>query len=420
MMKGEGTRGTEEQWSAVPQFAGSRHSIPGIHLQWFADQEAEGKTEQPTDHKLRKLKEEEGQVPKSQDVTSAATLLLPAIALLFLAPRMLRTTMEMVTFFLSRAAELDTQDRLIAGVFFSYMARLTIPILIVAMVSAFAFNIVQVGPLFVTKPIIPNFGKIIPKFGEFVKRIFSIEGVFNFAKSLVKMLLIGGVAYAFIRHDFHRLINLQRAGLWLGLTMVANIAIRLIIVCSLLLIVLSIPDFIFQRWRFKDKHKMAKHEIKEEMKTYEGDPQVKHRIKSRFRELLKQNVAVTVPRADVVITNPTHYAVALEYQVGAISPMLTAKGSDHLAAQIRRLATEHGVPIVENKPLARALYAEVDVGSFVPREYFSVVAAVLKKVYHINERRKKASVAAGSAGADSDSQEHEDAYPDEAAEGRIA
>ncbi|MCL2191195.1 MAG: flagellar biosynthesis protein FlhB [Treponema sp.] len=373
-----------------------------IHLQWFSDDaEAEGKTEQPTEHKLRKLREEEGQVPKSQEVSGAATLFLPAILLLFIAPHMLRTCVEMIRFFLTRATELDpTQDAIIVGVFFSYMARLLAPIFVVAVIAALVSNYVQVGAMFATKPITPNFTKVIPRFGQFFKRIFSSEGVFNFVKSIIKMVLIGGVAYTFIRMDFEKLVNLQRAGLWQGLTTVASIAIRMLITCSLLLMLLSIPDFLFQRWRFKERNKMSKHEIKEEMKMYEGDPQVKGRIKSRFRELLKQNLTTAIPKADVVITNPTHYAVALEYQKETMpSPMVTAKGSDNIAAQIRKLAEENGVPMVENKPLAQALYREMDVGTYIPREYFTIVGTILARVYHINERRRKAAAAKATAGA---------------------
>ena len=373
-----------------------------IHLQWFSDDaEAEGKTEQPTEHKLRKLRDEEGQVPKSQELTGAVTLFLPAIVLLFLAPQMLRTSVEMLGFFFTRATEMDpTRDAVVAGVFFAYFARLVMPILGVAMVAALVSNYVQVGSLFATKPITPNFTKIIPRFGQFVKRIFSMDGLWNFWKSIIKMLIIGGVAYAFIRLDFEKLANLQRAGLWLGITTVASIAIRLLITCSVLLLILSIPDFLFQRWRFKERNKMAKHEIKEEMKMYEGDPQIKNRIRGRFRDLLKQNIASTVPRADVVITNPTHFAVALEFQKDAMpSPMVTAKGADNMAAQIRKLAEESGVPMVENKPLARALYSEVDVGSHIPREFFNVVATILARVLHINERRRKEAALAAAAAA---------------------
>jgi flagellar biosynthetic protein FlhB len=365
--------------------------LPIIHLQWFSDDpDTEGRTEQPTEHKLRRLREE-GQVPKSQELVGAITLFLPALLLLFLAPYLLRTCVEMLRFFLLRATELDpTKDAIIVGVFFTYLAKLAIPILGVAVFAAIFSNIVQVGFMFATKPITPDFNKVLPRFGQFFKRIFSVDGMFNFWKSIFKMGIIGGVAYSLIRLDLDKLINLQKAGIWLGLTTVAWIAIRMLIICALLLLVLSIPDLLFQRYRFRERNKMSRQEMKEEMKMYEGDPQVRNRIRSRFRDLLKQNIAVAVPRADVVITNPTHYAVALEYQWGAMpSPMVTAKGADELAARIRKLAQDNGVPLVENKPLAQALYRESDVGDIIPDAYVNVIAQIYRKVMDINELRRK-------------------------------
>ena len=363
-----------------------------ISLQWFSDDaETEGRTEQPTEHKLRRLREE-GQVPKSQELVGAVTLFLPALLLFFLAPSMLRTCMEMFRFFFLRATELDpTQDAIIVGAFFHYLVRLALPILIVALFAALFSNIVQVGIMFTTKPIVPDFSKVLPRFGQFFKRIFSIDGLFNFVKSIVKMLIIGGVAFTLIRMDINKLTNLQKAGLWLGLTTVASLAIRILIICAVLLLILSIPDLLFTRWRFRERNKMSRQEMKEEMKMYEGDPQIRNRIRSRFRDLLKQNIAAAVPRADVVITNPTHFAVALEYQRDTMpGPMVTAKGADEAAARIRRLARDNGVPMVENKPVAQALYREVEVGDFVPESYYSVVATIFRKVMDINELRRKA------------------------------
>jgi flagellar biosynthetic protein FlhB len=370
--------------------------LPHIHLQWFSDDaEEEGRTEQPTEHKIRRLREE-GQVPKSQELVGAITLFLPALMLLFLAPYMLRTCVEMLRFFFLRATELDpTKDALIVGAFFNYLIRLALPILIVALFAAIFSNVVQVGLMFAAKPIIPDFSKVLPRFGQFFKRIFSVDGLFNFAKSIVKMAIIGGVAFFLIRSDMHKLVNLQKAGLWLGLTTVASLAIRMLIISALLLLALSIPDLLFQRWRFKERNKMSRQERKEEIKMYEGDQQVRNRIRSRFRELLKQNIAAAVPRADVVITNPTHYAVALEYQKDTMpdGPMVIAKGADEAAARIRNIARENGVPLVENKPVAQALYRETEVGDYIPAEYFSVVATIYRKVMEINDMRRKARTA---------------------------
>jgi flagellar biosynthetic protein FlhB len=213
------------------------------------------------------------------------------------------------------------------------------------------------------------------------------------------MLIIGGVAFFLIRSDLYKLANLQKAGIWLGLTTVASLAIRLILICAILLLLLSIPDILFQRWRFREKNKMSRQEMKEEMKMYEGDPQIQNRIRSRFRDLLKQNIAAAIPRADVVITNPTHYAVALEYHQETMpdGPMVTAKGADEVAARIRKLAQEHGVPMVENKHLAQTLYREVEVGDYIPEAYYTVVATILGRVMYINELRRKAKSASEGA-----------------------
>ena len=366
-----------------------------IPLQWFSDsddEDAPGKTEQPTEHKLKRLREE-GQVAKSQELVGAIGLLLPAVLLLFMAPSMLKTCVEMVRFFFLRAVELDpTKDAIITGNFINYFIKLAAPILILAVISAIFSNIVQLGGwLFTTKPLVPKFSKAIPKFGQYFKRIFSAEGLFNLGKSLAKIVIIGFVAYMFIRADMEKLINLQKSDVYTGLVLVASIAIRMILVVAVILLVISIADFMFQRWRFRERHKMTRYEIKEEMKMYEADPMIQNRIRSRFREMLKQNVYKTVPTADVVVTNPTHYAVALRYDQTTMNngPMVIALGADEMAARIREIAGEHEIPIVENKPLAQALYRETDVGDFVPEAYINAVAVIFSKVWRINEERRR-------------------------------
>jgi flagellar biosynthetic protein FlhB len=267
---------------------------------------------------------------------------------------------------------------------------LALPILAVAVVSALFSNIVQTGLIFTTKPLVPDFTKIIPRVGQLFRRAFSIDGLYNFGKSLLKMFIIGGVAFLLIRSDIEKLINLQKASLWTGLSTVASLAIRMLLICAVLMIALSIPDFFFQRWRFRQRHKMSRQELKEEIRMYEADPQVQSRIHSRFRDLLRQNLATAVPKADVVITNPTHLAVALEYQSSMPGPMVTALGADEMAAQIRKLAEENGVPMVENKPLAQALYRESEVGSIVPARYFDAIVTIYRKVMDINKLRRMA------------------------------
>ncbi|MDR0586505.1 MAG: flagellar biosynthesis protein FlhB [Treponema sp.] len=362
-----------------------------MDLQWFAAED-EGRTEEPSEYKIRKAREE-GRVAKSQEFIGAIGLLFPALTILFLAPYILRTCVEMVRFFFLRINELDpVNDRIVAGVFFSYLAKLALPVVLVAFVSAIFSNIVQTGLLFTTKPLAPNFSKIVPRFGRYFQRtLFSMEGLFNFVKSVVKMAIIGVTAFILIRSRMNELVNLQTAGLWLGLTTVAGIAIRMLIISALLLLLLSIPDILFQRWQYRESLKMTREEVKEERKMYEGDPHIRARIQRRMREFMNQNMAVNVAKADVVITNPTHFAVALEYDGDTMdAPQLTAKGADELAFRIREIAKENDVPLVENKPLARALYAEVDIGRSVPVVYWEVIAGILARVRRIDAERRQA------------------------------
>jgi flagellar biosynthetic protein FlhB len=384
---------SESPWGRAPwaglQRAGEWDALAraaAIDLQWFAAED-EGRTEEPSEYKIRKAREE-GRVAKSQELIGALVLLLPALVILFLAPSMLRTCVEMLRFFFLRAAEADPiTDRIVLGVFFTYLIRLVLPITAAAMASAVFANVVQTGFLFTTQPLTPNFSKILPHFGRYFQRIFSMEGLFNFGKSIVKMAIIGTVAYFLIRSDIGKLANLQTAGLWTGISTVASLAIRMLIISALLLLALSIPDFMFQRWQYRESLKMSREEVKEERKMYEGDPLVRSRLRQRMRELLSRNMAVNVPKADVVITNPTHFAVALEYHQGMEGPLVTAKGADEMALRIRRIARENEVPLVEHKPLAQALFKETEIGDFVPMKYWEAIAAVLVHVYRLDAER---------------------------------
>jgi flagellar biosynthetic protein FlhB len=370
---------------------GRKRRMPVMDLQWFAAED-EGRTEEPSEYKIRKAREE-GRVAKSQEFVGALGLLLPAVTILFLSGYILRTCVGMIRFFFLRVNELDpVRDRLVAGVFFSYVARLALPIVLVAFAAAIFSNVVQTGFLFATKPLSPNFSKIVPHFGRyFQKTLFSMEGLFNFVKSIIKMGIIGVTAFILIRSNIEKLTSLRTAGIWLGLVTVSGLAIRLMIISALLLLLLSVPDIFFQRWQYRESLKMTKEEVKEERKMYEGDPQIRSRIQRRMREFMSRNMAVNVAKADVVITNPTHFAVALEFDDDTMNaPQLTAKGADDLAFRIREIAKENEVPIVENRPLARALYAEVDVGRSVPIMYWETIAAILAKVRRIDEERRAA------------------------------
>jgi flagellar biosynthetic protein FlhB len=363
---------------------------PYIDLQWFAEAEDEGRTEDPTEYKIRKAREE-GRVAKSQELVGALGLLFPALMILALGGHILRTCAEMFRFFLTRITQMELNNGIVAGVFFRYFVRLALPIAATAFVTAIISNMVQVGFLFSTKPITPDFSKIVPRFGRYFKRtLFSGEALFNLGKSVVKIAIIGAVAFLLIRGNFEKLANLQTAGVEQGFTFVASLAAQLLIICAILILILSIPDIIFQRWQYKEQLKMTRQEVKEERKMYEGDPRVKARIQRRMREFMGRNMAVNVAKADVVITNPTHFAVALEYDMATMpAPLLTAKGADELAFRIRGIAQENEVPIVENKPLARTLYAEIEVGQNVPVKYWEAIAQILARIRQFDDERRR-------------------------------
>jgi flagellar biosynthetic protein FlhB len=401
---GNRRRGPDGPFARNCRYGGSRSygddalaAALAIDLQWFGDEADESqRTEEATETKIRRLREE-GQVVKSQELVGALGLLLPALALLFLAPSMLETSVEMLRFFFLRSTELNpVEDGIILGAFYSYLIRLAAPILTAAVAAAIFSNVVQTGFLFSSRPVTPDFSKIVPRFGRYFSRLFSIEGLFNFFKSIVKMAIIGVVAFVLIRGDLEKLTRLQAMNLWTGIGIVASLAIRLLLFSAILLFLLSIPDFLFQRWRFMVHNRMTVREVKEERKMYEGDPMVSARIRSRMRDILQRSMYRNIPNADVVITNPTHLAIALEYHAERMDvPMVTAKGEDAAALRIRQLAEENGVPIVENRPLARSLYSIVDIGDFIPYDFLRVIA----DVYNYVNKIKKERLRAGSAGA---------------------
>ncbi|MBL8965847.1 MAG: flagellar biosynthesis protein FlhB [Spirochaetaceae bacterium] len=361
-------------------------SPASIDLQWFAAED-EGRTEEPSEYKLRKAREE-GRVAKSQELVGALGLLFPSVTLVLLAPSMGKTIREMLLFYFTKVSNPDVVGGggPLAAAFFSYFARLTLPLAAVAVVAAVASNLVQTGFLFTLKPITPDFSKIVPRFGQYFKRtLFSAEGLFNFAKTILKVIIIGVVAFLTVRNEIDRLMALYLAPFWASVELIASLAIRLVIEVAVILLALSIPDYLFQRRQYMESLKMTKEETKEERKMQEGDPLVKSRMRERMRELLTRNMAANVPKADVVIANPTHYAIALEWERERMAaPTVTAKGADEVALRIRRIAEEAGVPVVENRPLARALYAEVEIGDSIPEKYYQAIAAVLASVYAAN------------------------------------
>jgi flagellar biosynthetic protein FlhB len=357
-----------------------------IDLQWFAAED-EGRTEEPTEHKIEKAREE-GRVSKSQELTGALVLLLPAAAIWILGMYILENCMDLLKYFFTRSGSLDVAQSggQIAGVCLNYFVKMAAPIILVGLIAGVFGNLVQTGPLFTTKPLVPDFSRIVPHFGRYFKKCLgSLEGFFNLFKSIFKMVVIGLVAYLLISQDIGKLVSLQSVTLWTGISTIASLSVKLMVIVGLLLLALAVPDIFVQKWQFKESLKMTKQEVKEEMKDLEGDPEMHARIMRRFRQIVQANLS-NVARAAVVIRNPTHFAVALEYHREQRAPMVSAKGADELAMRIIKVAEENNVPLVENKPLARALYAQVKVGELIPERFYVIVAGILREVWTVEER----------------------------------
>jgi flagellar biosynthetic protein FlhB len=244
-----------------------------------------------------------------------------------------------------------------------------------------------------------DFSKVLPRFGRYFQRtLFSMEGLFNFGKSIFKMAIIGIVAFLTVQSKFKELANLQTAGLWAGVTLVSSLAAQLLVVTALLLLILAIPDLLFQRWQFRESLKMTREAAKEELKQDVGDQEVRRRLRNRYREMLARNMLSSVPNADVVITNPTHYSIALEYDFEVKhmeAPTVIAKGEDDLAMRIREVAKANGVPVVSDPPLTRMLYRVTEIGDQIPFKYWKVVSIVVGEFF--TYERKQARRAAAEA-----------------------
>ena len=361
--------------------------VAAMHLQWFAAED-EGRTEEPTEHKIRKAREE-GKVAKSQDVTGSIILLFSVVALLILARYLFSNSLEMVSYFLGRSTQSDVVgDGTLIRAFYAYFIRLALPIAMVAFAAAILGNVVQVGFLFTTKTITPDFNRIAPRFGKFFQRaLMSTEALFNLAKSMGKVMLIIVLGILNVGLRANEIIATLNAPFLQSFSLVTEIAFNLLLQSAILMLVLAIFDYLFQRHQHMESLKMTHQEVKEERKTFEGDPLIKSRMRQRMNELLSRNMLQNVPQADVVVTNPTHFAVAMEYdRLTMEAPTVIAKGQDNMAFRIREIAADSDVPVVENKPLARALYAEVEIGDTIPEKFYEAVVIVLKQVYRMTGR----------------------------------
>ena len=355
------------------------------HLQFFA--EGAEKTEQPTAKKLSDARKE-GQVARSKELTTSAELVALFLTLKIFVGYMINKFIET---FRSSYQNIDLYSNgeftmnIAEGILRNSILRIIIiclPIYMIAVTVSFIIVLVQVKWKPSGKPLRPKFNKLNPISG--FKKIFSKDKAFTLLIETVKIVLIGYIAYDTLRKEWGTLLILYDISLFQAVALVGNLVINLGIKISIIFLCVGFADFIYQKFKFKKDMRMTKQEVKDEFKQTEGDPQIKRRIRSKMMEVSQRRMMQQLPEADVVITNPTHLAAAIKYdreETGA--PILLAKGADHLAMKIKEVAKENQIEIVENKPLARMLYYNVEIGDEIPAELYQMTAEVLAYVYKL-------------------------------------
>ena len=347
------------------------------------------RTEKPTSKKLAKAREK-GQVPKSQEVSTAFIILCGAVVLLVAGPWIFRSLIELAQGVFQNLGTLDTQKESIrtflAEIFVRFLIIMS-PVMLSVLVVGIAANLIQVGFLFTFEPLSPKLSKFNPITG--MKKFVSLRSLMELIKSLLKILYIGSIAWLVLRSQLDSLPSLIDMGVGDIISIIGVTSIKVMFYVSLAMLVLAAIDFTYQRWQHNKDLMMSKQEVKDEFKQTEGDPKIKSRIRQVQREMAARRMMAAVPDADVVITNPTHLAIAVKYKAEEMfAPQIVAKGAGLIADRIRAIAVENDIPVVENKPLARTLFKTTEVDDFVPAELYRAVAEVLAYVYRLKGRHK--------------------------------
>lgn len=360
-------------------------------LQFFAQEGPGGeKTEEPTGKKLDDARKE-GQVAKSREIANATGLIALFLILKFGMSYLGEGFLGIFSLIYEKIPQMIKLESGFVPVrdFYTVLSNtllrillLVAPFFIVGFLVAFLSDYAQVKWRVTAKPLQPKFSKLNPVNG--FKRIFSVQSLVELIKSIAKVALIGYMAYTTIKNNFDVIYLLFNMPLWQGIQASGELAIDFGLKCAALYVVLALIDLVYQRRKFHKDMMMTKQEVKDEYKQAEGDPQIKGKIRQKMQEASRRRMMQQLPEADVVITNPTHFAVAIKYDSDvAPAPVVVAKGEDFLAQKIKEVARDHQVEIVENKPLARMLYYNVELGEQIPSELYQAVAEVLAMVYHM-------------------------------------
>jgi len=354
-----------------------------LDIQFFAGE----KTEKATPKK-RQDERKKGKVAKSQDVNTAI-LLLFSFSILFIFGGVMKNSMttlyrQTFTEFINWDLTENSVHQIFTGASLE-VAKMLAPIVLIVIVAGLASNFMQIGFMFTTEPLKFDLKKIDPIQGA--KRIFSIRALVELLKSLLKITLIAVVTFAIIWIYKDQMMMMAFKDIEGSLSFFGKTTIIMGISATLVLLFLAIFDYAYQRYDFEKNMRMSKQDIKDEHKNIEGDPLIKSKIKEKQRQMAMRRMMSEVPSADVVITNPTHYAIAIKYDEDkAIAPYIVAKGTDQIAFKIKEIAKKHDVVTVENRPLARSLYSETEIGDLVPEEFFKAIAEILAYVYRLNKQ----------------------------------
>ncbi len=364
--------------------------IISYDLQFFAKDGPGGeKTEAPTAKRLKEARDD-GKVVKSQELSSAAMLITLFLVMKLFMGYVANGLMNVFELFYNRIPDI-TRDgafylsgQAMMSVLMTLGLRIVLigaPFLLAGVVISLVINIIQLRGIKVTfKPLKPKLSKFNPANG--IKRIFSKDSIFKLLMSFVKIGVIALVAYISIRGEADKLYTLYDIELLQAIILIGNLIVDTGLKIAIVFVAVGVIDFIYQKRKFDEDMKMTKQEVKDEYKNTEGNPEIKGRQRQRMREAAQRRMMQDLPQADVIITNPTHIAVALQYDEGVgKAPVVTVKGEDFLAQRIKEKAAEFKIPIIENKPLARMLYTNVDIGQEIPPELYQAVAEILASIY---------------------------------------
>ena len=353
----------------------------------MADSDSE-KSEAATEQRRDDFRKR-GQVAQTKELGSVFALLSVALMLWFLGRFLLAQVSELIatsltSFVVTAAREGDYVPAVIFGAKKALM--LGGPITLILMLVPIAATTLQVGFLYNEEALQFDLNRINPIEG--FKRLLSLKAIIEGAKSIAKIVVVSSVVYFVVRHQVAQIPSLIHMSIDQLLRFVGELTVRLIAAVGVFMAILAASDYFFQRWDLEKQMRMTKQEVKEEHKSREGDPMIKARIRRIQREMANKRMMADIPKADVIITNPTHIACAIQYDpANMIAPKLLAKGADLMAEKIREIARLHDIPIVENKPLARTIFKTMKIGQGIPRELFTAVAQVLSYVYKL--KRKK-------------------------------